>query len=175
MGPGDRSLLSVPGRAVFPGSFDPLTVAHVAVADAVRAELSAVAVDLVISRLALDKGHGTTPAEERITAILGLRAARPWLGANVTDAQLLADIAEGYDVLVLGADKWHQLRDERFYGSRRARDEALARLPTLAVAPRAGVALPSSGVVHVLGVPEAHRHVSSTAVRDGRSEWRAPT
>lgn len=160
------------GRAVFPGSFDPLTVAHVAVADAVRAEL-AVEVDLVISRVALDKGRGITPVEERIMAILGLREARPWLGADMTDAQLLADIAEGYDVLVIGSDKWHQLHDERFYASPRARDEALARLPTLAVAPRAGVALPSSGDVVVLDVPEEHRHVSSTAVRDGRAEWRA--
>lgn len=175
----ERPLVPRP-RAVFPGSFDPVTVAHVAVADAVRAQLGVSTVDLVISRIALAKEHRrTTPAEHRAAAIERLRDARPWLRGLVTDAQLLADIAAGYDVLVIGADKWDQLLDVRFYGgSSHARDDALARLPRLAVAPRAGASLPSHDQamveeVHVLDVDGHHHEVSSTAVRGGRTDWRA--
>lgn len=161
-------------RAVFPGSFDPLTVAHLAVADAVREELAVDTVDLVISRVALGKEDRTTAVQERVDAIRAHRDQRPWLDATVTEAQLLADIADGYDVLVIGADKWHELHDVRFYGgSQRVRDEALARLPTVAVAPRTGSDVPAGGDVHVLHVPDEHRPVSSTAVRAGRDDWRA--
>ena len=102
------------------------------------------------------------------------QAGRPWLGARATEAQLLADIADGYDILVLGADKWYQLRDVRFYGgSERARDDALGRLPPIALAPRSGVRVPAEPGLHILSVPAEHHEVSSTAVRDGRDEWRA--
>lgn len=162
------------GRAVFPGTFDPLTIAHVAVADAARSQLAVVRVDLVISRVALAKEHVATPVEDRIEDIRRLRPGRPWLHAAVTEAQLLADIAEGYDVLVLGADKWHQLHDERFYGgSTAARDAALDRLPRVAVAPRSGASVPTDPDVHVLSVPREHHTVSSTGVRRGRIGWRA--
>ena len=66
----------------------------------------------------------------------------PWPTGEEYDAQLLADIAEGFDVLVVGADKWWQLHDVRFYGSEAAMHTALGRLPELAVAPRAGVPAP---------------------------------
>ena len=157
---------------MFPGTFDPLTVGHLAVADSAHAELGLVTVDLVISHDPLAK-RATTPVEERVAAIAGHRVDRPWLSARSTTARLLADIAEGYDVLILGADKWHQLHDVGFYGSVAARDGALARLPRVAVAPRAGVALPAGADVHVLSVPAEAREVSSTAVRSGREEWRA--
>lgn len=164
-------------HAVFPGSFDPVTVAHLAVADAVHAQTGA-DVDLVISEVALAKEHTTpAPVSERLEAIHRLRDRdRPWLSARSTSAQLLVDIADGYDFLVLGADKWHQLLDTGFYGgSPLARDEALARLPTVVVAPRSGVALPATGVgveVQVLDVPEAIADVSATGVRAGRDDWR---
>ena len=163
-------------RAVFPGSFDPLTVAHLAIAECVRDELGVAVVDLVISRVALAKeDRDTAPVRDRLAAIRAVRRnGRPWLGARVTEAQLLADIAEGYDVLVVGADKWHQLHDVSFYGgSEPARDAALRRLPLLAVAPRAGVAMPEGADLHSLSLPDVHRQVSSTAVRGGREEWRA--
>lgn len=157
---------------MFPGTFDPLTVGHLAVADAARTELGLDSVELVISRDPLAK-RATTPIEERIAAIALQRAGRSWLSGRATEARLLADIAQGYDVLVLGADKWHQLHDVGFYGSIAARDEALARLPLIAVAPRAGTALPEGADVHVLSVPAEAHEVSSTAVRSGREDWRA--
>ncbi len=151
-------------------------MAHLAIADRVRVELAVETVDLVISRVALAKEDSVTaPAEQRVAAIRAMgRTGRPWLGARITEAQLLADIADGYDVLVIGADKWHQLHDVVFYGgSTDARDAALDRLPLLAVAPRSGVTTPTGARLHILSVPAAHHEVSSTAVRRGREEWRA--
>lgn len=159
-------------RGVFPGSFDPLTVAHVAVADAARSRHALDEVHLVISHVALAKeDRRQAPVADRLAAIGAASADRPWLRAATTDAQLLADIAEGFDVLVVGADKWWQLHDVRFYGSEAAMHTALGRLPELAVAPRAGVPAPPG--VDLLDVDAAHHAVSSTAVRAGRVEWRA--
>jgi hypothetical protein len=162
-------------HGVYPGSFDPLTIAHLAVADAARRQCQLDALDLVVSHVALAKeDRRQAPVPERLAAIDAATRDRPWLAAVDTQAQLLADIAEGYDVLVLGADKWVQLHDLRFYGgSVAAMDSALARLPPVAVAPRAGVALPDEGGLVVLDVDPAHHEVSSTAVRAGRTEWRA--
>jgi nicotinic acid mononucleotide adenylyltransferase len=159
-------------RGVFPGSFDPLTVAHIAVADAARHQCSLAVLELVVSRVALAKEDRTqAPVAERLAAIDAATTARPWLRARATRAQLLADIAASADVLVIGADKWWQLHDPRYYGSEGAMRAALARLPEVVVAPRAGVELPS-GVV-VLDVDPEHHDVSSTAVRQGRDDWRA--
>ncbi len=161
--------------ATFPGSFDPLTIAHLAIVDAVRATHGVDRVDLTISRQALEKEDGAhSPVEARAETIEAHRGDRPWIDVVVTDAQLLVDIAEGYDLLVLGADKWHQLHDPRFYGgSVTARDAALERLPRLAIVPRTGFTLPSAVEDSLLDVPVEFHAVSSTAVRDGRSEWRA--
>jgi hypothetical protein len=163
---------------VFPGSFDPLTVAHVAIADAAHDAFGLDRLDLAMSTVALAKEHGHHhPLAERVAAIEAAAAAggRPWLAARVTDDRLVADIAEGYDVCVVGADKWLQLFDVSFYGGSIAgRDAALARLPRLAVAPRAGVTLPADlGGGVLLDVDPAHAAVSSTAVREGRHDWRA--
>ncbi len=167
-------------RAVFPGSFDPLTIAHLGIADRVRIELTVDSVDLVISEVALakERGHAESVAVRLASIRHASTAGRPWLRATVTSAQLLVDIADGYDVLVLGADKWHQLLDPSFYGdSPAARDDALARLPVMAVAPRTGAELPTDldrarfPDLHVLRTDPGHHEVSSTAVRSGRHEW----
>lgn len=97
-------------------------------------------------------------------------ATRPWLRVVVTDKVHLADIAAGYDVLILGADKWLQLLDAAFYDSPAARDDALARLPRLAVAPRDGCAVPDDCVLLDVEMSE----VSSTAARAGRVELVLP-
>lgn len=175
MGGGDRSLAPVPRHGVYPGSFDPLTVAHLAVADAARERCSLDRLDLVVSRVALAKeDRDQPPVDERLAAIEAVTADRPWLAALATEDQLLADIADGYDVLVVGADKWVQLHDVRFYGgSADAMRDALARLPQVAVAPRAGAPLPADAGVVVLDVDPVHHDVSSTGVRAGRLEWRA--
>lgn len=162
----------------FPGSFNPPTLAHLAIAEAARRACDLDRVDLVVSRVALAKEHVAVPAFAGRVAVLRevVGARSPWLGLAVTDHQLLVDLARGYDVLILGADKWDQVLDPRFYGgSEAARDAAVAALPTVAVVPRPGhehVELPAGAVV--LDLPVDLRPASSTAVRAGRHDWMAP-
>lgn len=152
--------------AVFPGSFNPPTVAHLDIAAATTRQCGVTRVDLVLSHAAIGKEHVVRPTvDERAAVLRSVAATRPWLGVVVTDARLLADIAEGYDVLVLGADKWAQVIDPQYYGDEVTRDVAVARLPHLAVAPRADGPLPSGERVTVLDVD--HHDVSSTAARQG--------
>jgi nicotinic acid mononucleotide adenylyltransferase len=148
-------------------------VAHVAIAEAAVRHCELDRLDLAVSRVPLGKDHAAqTPVDERVSTLRRLAAGRPWLRATVTDARLLADVAAGYDVLVVGADKWAQLHDPAWYGgSAQARDDALARLPRVVVAPRAGFPLPEE--VEVLDTDPSHHGVSSTAVRAGREDWRA--
>lgn len=168
---------------VYPGSFDPVTVAHLHVAEAAMHQCQLTRVVLSISVGALGKDDDAlTPVDDRLDRITRLAASRPWLGGRLTTARLLADVAEGFDVLVVGADKWHQLLDPVWYDSVKARDEALARLPVIAVAPRAGWSLPADDratgatlglEVILLDTDPAHHHVSASDVRAGRDEWRA--
>ncbi|GIU88651.1 MAG: hypothetical protein KatS3mg009_3166 [Acidimicrobiia bacterium] len=157
-------------RGVFPGTFDPPTVAHVAIAEAARAHAGLDRLDLAVSRRALGK-EDRDLHDTRLAALRRLQAARPWLGVVVTDAQLVADIAHGYDVVVMGADKWAQVRDPAWYGSETARDAALARLPRVLVAPRPGHDLAGA---EPLPVDPALARVSSSAVRAGAAHWLAP-
>lgn len=165
----------------FPGSFNPPTVAHLAVASAALSACGLSRVDLVVSRVALGKPAVEVPSfADRVAVLEAVVASRSaWLGLVVSDAQLLVDLAAGYDVLVLGADKWVQVLDPAFYGDSAARrDAALARLPTLAVAPRGDggllpQGLPASAVVLDPGTEAVD--VSSSGVRsEGRVEWMAP-
>ncbi|MBA3303035.1 MAG: hypothetical protein H0U26_04100 [Acidimicrobiia bacterium] len=144
-----------------------------AVAEAAHDQLGLARLDLVVSEVALGKEH-LDPArlEARLDAVRALAGpGRPWLHITSTHHRLLADVAEGYDVLVMGADKWVQVLDPAWYDSPEARDAAVARLPRVVVAPRDGTPTPTR--VELLDVHPDHRPVSSTAVRAGRDEWRA--
>jgi len=158
-------------RGAFPGSFNPLTLGHLAVADAARLQCDLDVVDLVVSRVALAKGAVERPRlADRVAVLHAAAVSRQWLGVVVTDEQLIADVAAGYDLVVMGADKWAQVVDPAFYGgSTEARDAALARLPRVAVAPRPPFEVPDG--VAVLNVSH---DASSTAVREGRADWMAP-
>ena len=163
--------------ACYPGSFNPPTVAHLAVASGARAACGLDRVDLVVSRVALGKSAVVVPSfEDRLLVLSSVVDARSsWLGLAVSDSQLLVDLSAGYDVLVLGSDKWPQVLDVSFYGgSVERRDAAVAALPPLAVALRPGFevpsGLPSSAVVFTLSDDVAP--ASSSGVRvDGRVEW----
>lgn len=174
----------------FPGSFDPPTVAHLAVAEAALAAGGLVRVDLVVSRVALGKEHLDERSVERRLAVLdAVAATRPWLGVAVREERLIAELAEGYDAVVLGADKWRQVLDPAWYGgSGPRRDAAVRGLPLVLVAPRgddelidaSGAAAPGAvggPRVVVLDLDPAHRHVSATAVRAGHPDgdgWAVP-
>jgi len=150
---------------VYPGSFDPPTIAHLAIAEAARDQRHLDRVVLVVSRRPIDKEHVQVPTlDDRVAVLATVAATRPWLAIEVTDHRLLVDIAQGYDVLIVGADKYHQLHDATYYESEPARDDALARLPALAVAPRPPHEVPAE---LLLDVHPEHHEVSSTAARAG--------
>lgn len=153
-------------RGVYPGSFDPPTIAHLAIAEAAVRTAELDQLDLAISRVALGKdAAGRRPLEARLPAVQRLTVSRPWLHVVVTDAQLITDIAAGYDVVVMGADKWAQVRDPAWYGGEHAaRDDALARLPRILVVPRPGFEVVDA---EILELPEDLGAVSSTAARAG--------
>lgn len=161
----------------YPGSFNPPTVAHLALAEAAGRQAGLDRVDLVVSRVALGKADLTTPTlDQRVEVLRAVASSRPWLGVVVTDHQLLADIADGYDALVVGSDKWAQVLDPAWYGgSVEARDRAVARLPLVLVAPRIeaepDLVVVEPGRVEVLALDGSLREVSSTGVRRGRRDW----
>lgn len=158
---------------VYPGSFDPLTIAHLAVARAAVEHLHLDRVVLALSRSALGKEHlGADTLAHRVAAIEHAAVSRPWLGVAVVESRLVADIAQGYDAVVMGADKWAQVMDPAWYGGDEAeRDRAVARLPRLAVAPRGTTAVPAE---LLLAVTDEVAGVSASAVRAGRRDWAAP-
>ena len=156
-------------RGAYPGTFDPPTIAHLAIAEAARTQCSLEHVDLVLNREPLGK-TGMRPLDARIEMLEAVATTRPWLHVIVTEKLHLADIADEYDVLILGADKWAQLLDVAFYESVAARDDAVMRLPTLAVAPRQGLVVPEQCVLLEVELSE----VSSTAARAGRIDYVVP-
>jgi nicotinic acid mononucleotide adenylyltransferase len=156
----------------YPGSFDPPTVAHLAIAEAAVGAHRLDRLDLVVSRRPFDKEHVEVPSlAHRLEVLEHVAAGRPWLAVVVTDHRLLADIAEGYDVLVVGADKYAQLHDVGYYDDEAAMAAALARLPALAVAPRPPHPVPAQ---LALTVDLAHAAVSSSAARAGATELMLP-
>jgi predicted RNA-binding protein with PIN domain/nicotinic acid mononucleotide adenylyltransferase len=167
---------------VYPGSFDPLTVAHVAIAEAAVRAAHLDRIDLALSTVALGKEDGAhSSIEARADAIRRAARTRPWLAVTTTENQLIAEIAAGYDVVVMGADKWAQVRDPAWYGGDvGARDAALATLPRVLVAPRPGFEVDLSdggdrgdggdragGRAEVLDIDPDHGEVSSTRARAG--------
>jgi Cytidylyltransferase-like len=164
-------------RGAYPGTFNPPTIAHLAIAGAAQSQCGLDRVDLIVSTSPLGKrDHPELAAlDERVAALELVAAPYDWLAVTVSPSQLLADIAEDYDYVVLGADKWAQVVDPAWYGGRARRDDALRRLPTVALAPRPPHPLPDPrpGLL-VLDIDPAHHEVSATAVRNGEHRWLAP-
>lgn len=178
-----RDVPPAPRVGVYPGSFDPPTIAHVHLAERAIEQCGLDRLDLVISVVTLGKTDDRlSPLADRLAALHRLADTDPALGVRTTEHSLLADIAAGYDLVVMGADKWAQLLDPSWYGSVAERDAALARLPQIALAPRPpwpmpgddpDAAVPEALDVVILDVDRAHGAVSATEVRNGRDEWRA--
>jgi nicotinic acid mononucleotide adenylyltransferase len=170
----------VPGVGAYPGTFDPPTVAHMAIAEAAWQQGGLDRIEMLVAEFPLGKDQPRTPLAWRLSALAEVAAGHVWLAVRATRGGLLASLAAGYDALVLGADKWAQLLDPAWYaGSVERRDQALASLPRLLVAPRAGFALdprsfealPAGAVI--LNLPHSLAEVSSSAVRAGRKDWEA--
>ncbi len=154
---------------VQPGSFDPPTLAHLAMAFAAVRHHDLDRVVWTVSRQPLGKDAGRTTVDERLDVLRTVAADHRWLEVAVSDARLVADLADGHDVVVMGADKWHQLHDPAFYADEAAMADALARLPTCAVAPRLGLGVPDEVR---LDVPGWVARQSSTDAVEGAS-WTA--
>jgi predicted RNA-binding protein with PIN domain/nicotinic acid mononucleotide adenylyltransferase len=148
---------------VYPGSFDPPTIAHVAIAESAVQHAGLERLDFALSRAALGK-EDRGDVEGRRQVLARLVAGHPELGVVVTDAQLIAEIARGYDIVVMGADKWAQVNDSAWYDSPAARDAAVAALPRVLVVPRPGFGTEGA---EVLEVPADLAAVSSSAARAG--------
>lgn len=159
---------------VYPGSFNPLTTAHIAIADAARQAHRLDRIDLTVSVSALAKEDVDHPRfEHRMDVLQDAVAAVEWLGLQTTELQLLADIASGYQVLIVGADKWLQIQDPVWYGDDPdARDRALATLPTVAIAPRDGMRTPEALTLAVDATLTAG--ISSTVARGGNLDVMVP-
>lgn len=161
----------------YPGSFNPPTVAHLAVAEAAVRAAGLARLDLVLSTVALGKEDVAVPTvQQRLDVLLEVASTRPWLGAVATDRRLITDIAAGYDAVVMGADKWRQVIDPRWYGddpasnaARTARDAAVARLPRVLVVPRGG---DRPEGVELLEIDAEHQHTSASDVRAGADHAR---
>jgi len=159
-------------RGAYPGSFNPPTMAHLAIAEAAVDQRGLDRVDFVVSHVALAKEAIDRPRlEDRIAVLRESMVELAWAGVVVTGDQLLVDIAAGYDVLIMGADKWEQVNDAAFYGSAVDRDAAVARLPELAIAGRPPYYVPAA---HHLHVSDEIAEVSSTAARKGSRHHMTP-
>ncbi len=64
------------GVGVFPGTFNPPTVAHLAVAEEARTTLELERVDLVVSRIPIGKEHLSTPSLDQRVEVLERLAGR---------------------------------------------------------------------------------------------------
>ena len=159
-------------RGVYPGSFNPPTVGHLAIIEAAIEQHALASLDLVVSRRALVKGIVDRPTlADRVAVLRESVSHFDIVRVVVTDLQLIADIAEGYDVVVMGADKWHQVNDVDFSESPRHRRECLARLPRLSIAARGDDPVPDEAR---LNLPDHIGEVSSSGARSGTLEWMTP-
>jgi len=156
-------------RAVYPGSFNPPTVGHIEIVNSAINRFKVNEIHLVMSEIALGKEKLTRPSvSDRVEILEKSLSSIPEASVLKTSKQLIADIAEGYDVVILGADKWKQLTELAFYDDEAHMRDCLRRLPRLAVAPRNNIPIPEE---ILLNVAEAISPISSSDVRNGKFEW----
>jgi hypothetical protein len=168
--------------AAYPGTFNPPTVAHLAIAEAALEQGGLDVVHLVLSHAPLGKSPAGPSFDDRVGVLETVAASRAWMQVRVTESQLIAEVAAGYDAVIMGMDKWLQVLDPAWYdGSVAARDAAVAALPDVLVAARDGsdeaaqaTSPAHSSEVVTLVVDHVHRSVSSSQVRAGRVEWMLP-
>jgi len=161
----------------YPGTFDPPTIAHLAIAEAGWRQGGLDRVELVLSRSPLGKDPAVPSFKHRLQVLERVAASRPWLGVAVTDKRLIADVAAGYDAVIMGTDKWIQVCDPAWYaGSQQARDAALVRLPPVLIVHRPGAEAEPAwpGNALRLVVDDSFAEISSSLARAGRRDWMAP-
>lgn len=160
--------------AAQPGSFDPPTLAHLVIAWTAFRHYHLDGVVWVVSRQPLGKESGRTNVEDRLEVLQTVAADHRWLSVSISDDRLVADLAKGHEMVVMGADKWHQIHNPEFYigegtTASSAMADALTRLPPCAVAPRSGLDVPEQVR---LPVPTWVPRLSSTDALEG-APWTA--
>jgi len=168
---------------VYPGTFNPPTVGHLAIIEAALEHLELARLDLVVSIDPLAKTVAQQPRlPHRIEVIEASVAHLPRVEVRTTSLRLIADISGPYDVVVMGADKWVQVNDISFYESQTHRDELVASLPQVAVAARAGdhvpehLLLPTDTDIHHVSSSDARagaHHLMTAAAKHFDSQWSA--
>jgi nicotinic acid mononucleotide adenylyltransferase len=176
-----------PHLAVLPGSFNPLTRAHTALARAaLRHGVDAVAFGLSVRIVDKEQVTGAT-LEDRLLVLEEYVARRPEHAVVLLNRGLYVDQAAALHAafpglrelaFIVGYDKVVQIFDPRYYDDRDAALRQLFDLATLLVAPRdehgeaALAALlrrpenrPFAGAVRWLPLAHPYRWLSSTAVR----------
>jgi nicotinate-nucleotide adenylyltransferase len=172
------------------GSFDPMTIAHAALADALARSADLVLFLYASRTLPKEAGPGGEPGDpllsprDRVASLLAYCRSRPGLGVAICSHGLYADQAEaaaarfsGADIVfAVGSDKLVQLADPAWYGNR---DAALGRLFGLsrvayAVRPGQDERLPAALVeldrwkdrIEALSLPSEVAGLSSREVRE---------
>jgi nicotinic acid mononucleotide adenylyltransferase len=155
--------------AVFAGSFNPLTVAHTAVAVAAHAMLVLDSFVWAFARVTVDKER-----VERATLVDRIAQLEAYVqdaarddALAVLDAGLYADQAEAFRALLapsaelwllVGFDKIVQIFDPHYYDDRDAALRRLFAAAGLLVAPRAGHGQPD--LAALLAAPENHAYAN---------------
>jgi nicotinamide-nucleotide adenylyltransferase len=173
---------------VLPGSFDPLTAAHAALARAALCRGGLDSLLFLLSVHVVDKGDAAYAAlADRALVLARYTARRPRCGVAVCNRGLYVEEAEALAPLlpagaalwfVVGYDKIVQVFHPRYYTDRTAALDRLFALAGFLVAPRAGadrrdlatlLALPQNAPYHArvrpLPLAPAYRDQSATVVR----------
>lgn len=144
---GERLLRSAPRVGLLAGSFNPMTLAHIALARAARRELQLDAVVWTCAVVTVDKERvSRATVEDRIAQLAAFSRRRACAvvvvnrGLYVAQARALRALAApgARLVILIGFDKLVQIFDPRYYADRDAALHELFALADLAVAPRAG-------------------------------------
>ncbi len=173
---------------VFAGSFNPLTIAHAAVAEAADAALGLDTLLWAFARVTVDKERVTRASlGDRVVQLEAHLRRRAADGLLLMDAGLYADQAEALRTiigaetelwLIVGYDKIVQIFDPRYYDDRELALRRLFSAAALLVVPRdegseadlkALLDVPANRPyavgVRYLPLPPGLAHVSSTAAR----------
>lgn len=161
---------------VFPGAFNPLTRAHLALARAAREQHSLDQVVFLVPRVLPHKAFEGASFDERVTMLQGALADDPAFAIASSEGGLVIEIARAFRAVCGGDVEIFVLcgRDaaERFvrwdYGELPSFSEQLREFQML-VASREGdysVPLEYAGRIHCLEMPVGYDDDSSSAVRE---------
>ncbi len=175
------------------GSFNPLTLAHVVLAQHACHAFHLDQLLYTVAKVTVDKEQVTGMGlEDRLLLLLLHVQRRRHLGVALVNRGLYFEQAQAFQSLfekrvelffIVGMDKLVQILDTRYYQDREAALDQLFALTSLVVANRGDMARqvfdellqrpanqPYRGAIHFLPLPETVTGLSSTAIREAVSE-----